>query len=57
MTTPAPVAPEPKSKEIRAEWRVFIPVATKLSKESLGDVFDGPYDKRKGDGMEGRRDM
>lgn len=52
MTTPAPEA-----KEARAEWRVFIPVATKLSKESLGDIFDGPYDKREGDGMEGRSDM
>jgi len=57
MTTPAPAVLEQESKEIRAEWRVFIPVATKLSQETLGDVFDGPYDKRKGDGMEGRSDM
>ena len=32
-------------------------MATKLSKDSLGDVFDGLYDKREGDGMEGRSDM
>ncbi|GAB5037376.1 Hypothetical protein NocV09_07500090 [Nannochloropsis oceanica] len=57
MTTPAPAVPEQESKEIRAEWRVFIPMATKLSQETLGDVFDGPYDKRKGDGMEGRSDV
>ena len=60
MTTPAPTIPtipEPEAKEARAEWRVFIPVATKLSKGALGDVFDGPYDKREGDGMEGRSDM
>ena len=57
MTTSAPTVPELEAKEARAEWRAFIPLATKLSKDSLGDVFDGLYDKREGDGMEGRSDM
>lgn len=57
MATPASAVPEPEAKEARAEWRVFLPVATKLTSETLGDVFDGPCDKREGDGVEGRSDM
>jgi len=54
-TRMATAVPEPM--DALAEWRVFLPLPTKLTSAVLGDAFDGAYDKRKGDGMVGRRDV
>jgi hypothetical protein len=51
----------PEAKDPRAEWRVFVPVPSAiqsvafLGTDVLGGDYDGPYDKREGDGIEGRR--